>query len=148
VNHKAGTLNMVWTAGKEKSGARNRVLLRGLISIVIVLVAGISFALISAVRPDAPSGVAAGVEASSARWAALGRHFTAETRARAADSARWAAQGAYFSMAQARARAADSARWAAQGDSYWNSIEAGVEASSARYQALGEWYAGKTAEGR
>jgi hypothetical protein len=73
------------------------------------------------------AGIEAGVDASSARWAALGAyHTTKYEAAAAASSARWAALGAYYTA----------------------KYEAAAAASSARYQAMAEWYIQKGLSGR
>lgn len=70
---------------------------------VVVLVAATFLTLISAVRPEVSSGVAAGIEASSARWAALGATYTPDYEAIAAvNSARWAALGKWYADKMAK----------------------------------------------
>jgi hypothetical protein len=69
----------------------------------------------------------AGVDASSARWTALGAYYTAKYEA---------------------AAAASSARWTALGAYYTAKYEAAAAASSARYEAIAEWYSQKGLSGR
>jgi hypothetical protein len=74
MSHKVSTFNVGRVRGKGESRVRKEVVLAILISAAVVLVAASVWALMSMARPAVASGVAAGVEASSARWAALGAH--------------------------------------------------------------------------
>ena len=84
-----------------------------------------------------------GIDASAARWNALGAHYAPDYEAIAAvNSARWNALGAYFG-ADSKARVADAARWNALGAHYAPDYEAIAAVNSARWNALGESYAAK-----
>ena len=170
MSDKVNTLHVGWMGGKGESRVRKEVVLAVLISAAVVLVAASVWALMSVARPGVSSGVAAGVEASSARWAALGAHYTRDYEAIAAvnsarwsalgdyyrdrvsagveaSSARWAALGAHLTRDYEAIAAVSSARWSALGANYLARYEAAAAASSARYQALAEWYAGQVAQG-
>ena len=86
---------------------------------------------------DSTGKVEAGIEASAARWSAMGEYF-ARMKALAADAARWNALGESFTPDYGTIAAVSSARYSALGDLYRGKIEAGIEASSARWSALGE----------
>jgi hypothetical protein len=139
MNRKAGTLSMVWTEGARVPLARYLFLL--VLGLAAVMLAAASiYHLMSVLSPGASSGVAAGVEAASARWSALGAHYAPDYEAIAtASSARWSALGEYLS--KAKARAADTARWNALGAHYAPDYEAIATVSSARWSALGAHYA-------
>jgi hypothetical protein len=170
MSHKVSTFNVGRVRGKGESRVRKEVVLAILISAAVVLVAASVWALMSMARPAVASGVAAGVEASSARWAALGAHYTRDYEAIAAvssarwnalsdyyrtrvaagveaSSARWAALGAHYARDFEAIAAVSSARWSALGDCYLARYEAAAATSSARYQALAEWYARRVAQG-
>ena len=134
---------------------------------LVVIVAGM---LLSAGQAQLPSGTAAGLEASSARWTAIGEVFAQEKALAARDygriasvsaarysalgdfyqgkiaagveasSARWAALGRSFAANYEAISDASSARWSALGDFYRGKVEAGLEASSARWSAMGKYY--------
>ena len=88
-----------------------------------------------------------GIDASAARWNALGAHYAPDYEAIAAvNSARWNALGAYFT--ESKARVADAARWNALGAHYAPDYQAIAAVNSARWNALGEWYAAKTVQGQ
>jgi hypothetical protein len=138
MTHKASTL--VWSGVKSDSQVLRwgvRVVL-GLLA--VALVAAGAYAVLPATSPEGASGAAAGVEASSARWAAMGSHFEAQMRARAADTARWAALGEQYGHDYRMIAAIDSARWSALGRHYQSRVAAGVRAGSARWAALGRLY--------
>jgi hypothetical protein len=83
--------------------------------------------------------VAAGVDAASARYQAMGQFVVARAeRAADASSARYQAQADAYDPAGA----ASGARWAALG-AYWSGSTAGSEADAARYRAMGQFYAEK-----
>ena len=169
MSQKASAFRLVWTDWKIASPTRNQVLVLVLSLAAVVLAAATVYLLVSVINPDASSGIAAGVEASSARWSALGATYAPDrSAATAAGSARWTALGAYHlaryeaaaaaSSARYQALAeyynteaaslvpsmtADSTRWTALGAYHLARYEATAAASSARYQALANWYAAK-----
>lgn len=95
MSQKAGMLNLVQVVGGSESRGRRQRLVVGLIAMVLVVAAIIS--MVFAVRLDVSSGVAAGIEASSARWVALGGAYGPDYEASAdASSARWSAMGEWY----------------------------------------------------
>ena len=132
MSHKVNALNAGWMGGKTESRVRKEAVLAVLISAAVLLVAAGVWALLSVARPEVSSGVAAGVDASSARWAALGTHYTRD----------------YDTRDYGAIAAVSSARWSALGAYYLARCEAAAAASSARYQALAGWYAGQVAQGK
>ena len=155
MSQKASAFRLVWTDWKMASPTRNQVLTLVLSLAVVLLAAATVYLLVSVISPDASSGIAAGVEASSARWTALGQFYAAETlradhsAAAAADSARWTALGDYYAAEALRAeRSADAsaARYQAMAEFYNShaaSLEPGTMADSARWTALGDYYTAK-----
>jgi len=118
------------------------------LSLIAILVAGIFLSAPSALAVALKDGGLSakeqlGLEASSARWAAVGRFYADQLeRAAATDSARWAAAGRFYTDRFERAAAADAARWAAAGLFYSNLFERAAVVSSARYSAMAVFYAG------
>lgn len=97
MNHKVNSFGMEWIIGKGKPLLRKEAVWLVLISLAVVLVAATFLALTSAVRPEVLSRVAAGIDASSARWAALGATYAPDYEAIATvNSARWAALGEWY----------------------------------------------------
>ncbi|MEJ2734959.1 MAG: hypothetical protein P8189_15560, partial [Anaerolineae bacterium] len=112
-----------------------QTLVAGLVVLLLAVVAVVG--VTSVFEGRASSRIGAGVEAASARWAALGASYAPDPGTIAeVSSARWSALGESFG--HAAARSADSARWAALGASYAPDYEAIAEVSSARWTALGE----------
>jgi hypothetical protein len=86
------------------------------------------------------------LEASSARWSALGEYYTTRYEAAAAaSSARYSALADHYNARYEAAALASSARYQALAEFYgaggYPSVAAGVDASSARWSALGAYYA-------
>ena len=160
-------INVGCMDGRKQSPARAQLRPLGLLSVAVLLVTAAVLALTFAARPDVSSGVTAGVEVGSARWAALGEYYTG-SRARAADAARWSAQSADYTARmqtiadvnsarwaalgtahlRADAREADAARWSAQGAAYNTRMQTIADVNSARWSALGEYYARKLTQGK
>ena len=95
---------------------------------LLLLVVAVAM-LVVMLLPDLPvpsAGSAAGLDASSARWAALGRYYSRQ-RALSADSARWQALGRSYTRLE-RSNEASSARWQALGESFTALGESGTPA--------------------
>ena len=147
MTHKASALSMVWNDGKRESQALKATMIVVLSLVAVALAVASVYVLVTGLRPEAGSGIAAGIEASTARWAALGELYAHDYEAVAAvDSARYSGLGAQYLSKIAAGVEASSARWAALGTYQMVRYEAAAAASSARYQALGEWYAATAAQ--
>ena len=150
MSQKASAFRLVWTDWKMASPTRNQILMLVLSLAAVMLAAATVYLLVSVISPDGSSGIAAGVEASSARWTALGEYYAPESNAAAAaSSARWTALGEHYraeSLRAERSANASSARWSALGAYHLARYEAAAAASSARYQAMADWYAAKAAQ--
>ena len=137
---KSTALNLSSTFGMESILQRKTMSTLVLGLLLLALAFGAVFAVMSVIEPRLLSGTSAGLEASSARWAALGEYFGAESRVRSADAARWSALGEYYAPNYEAIAAVNSARWSALGNLYRNRLETSLEASSARWAALGEYF--------
>jgi hypothetical protein len=146
--NRKSTLNLSSTFGMEFILQRKTVSTIVLGLLLLALAFGAVFAVMSVFEPRLLSGTSAGIEASSARWAALGRTFGTESKARLADSARWAALGEFYTPNYEAISTVNSARWTALGDFYQAKIQAGIEASAARWSALGRWYTAQIVKGQ
>jgi hypothetical protein len=135
MEHKSATLDLVGIdlKGSFLGHRGTPTVVAGLVVLLlsVVAVAGGLFLF----EPGASSGIAAGIEATSARWSALGASYAPDYETIAeVSSAR------YTALARSFGRSADSARWAALGASYAPDYETIAEVSSARYTALAESY--------
>ena len=72
MTHKASAINMVWKGGKGETQALRRVVLAVMGLAVVGLAVASVYVLVAGLEPETTSGVMAGLEASSARWAAVG----------------------------------------------------------------------------
>jgi hypothetical protein len=136
----------------------------GLVALAVVVV----MLVFSADGTDAESATAAGLEASSARWSALGESYAPDyeaiadadsarygalaeryvpdyERAAAANSARWTAMA--VAVSEAEARTADAARWSAMAERYAPDYKSIAQTSSDRWSAVGELYRSKVEAG-
>jgi hypothetical protein len=147
MERKSATLNLV---GIDLKGSflfhkRLPTLLAGLMILLLAVVAVMGG--MSLFGPGASSRIAAGVDAASARWSALGASYTPDYEAVAAvSSARYTVLAESYELSAARS--ADSARWSALGASYAPDYEAIAAVSSARWSALAESYTDKAAQGQ
>ena len=95
VNRKSEAL--LWSGQKGESLAHLRIamLVLGLAALVLAMVAVV--AGMGAIEPGVPVAAAVTVDASSARWSALGKHYAPDYEAIAAvNSARWNALGEWY----------------------------------------------------
>ncbi len=146
MTHKANAASMVWTGGKGGTRAPRRVVLVVLGLVVVALAVASVYLLLVGAQPAVGTGVAAGEEASTARWAAIGGHYSRDCAAVAAvDAARWSALGEAYRSRVAAGTEASSARWTALGEAYLSRYEAAAGASAARYQAMAEAFAEEAA---
>lgn len=86
-----------------------------------------------------------GIDASAARWTALGVYYAPDYEAIATvNAARWTALAQHFD-AESRGRVADAARWNALGARYTaqekQDLQRGIDASAARYSAIAQYHA-------
>jgi ketosteroid isomerase-like protein len=98
------------------------VVVMGLVLLLLAAATAVLVALV--VNPGPPSGIEAGIEASAARWSALGAHY---------------AKPDYEAIASV-----NSARYEALARHYGQEVtnlERGQQANTARWVALGEYYA-------
>lgn len=99
MNHKESTLSLVGTDVRTPI-SRNQVFMFALSLAAILFVTATVFLSISAVRLNESSGIAARLEADSARWDAMGEHYRAEAfdaeHSAAAYIARWNAMGEWY----------------------------------------------------
>jgi hypothetical protein len=147
MTHKTGSVGALWSGGRDDSHGLKQATLVALSLLGVALAVVAVYLLVSGPGTAAQPGITAGVEAGSARWAALGAAFAPDYEAIAAvSSARYQALGAHYGPS--RARSVDAARWAALGAAFAPDYEAIAAVSSARYQALGEWYAERAGDGR
>ena len=147
MNRKSGTLSILSFNGMENILALKPIstIVLGLSALVLVVVALLAGMPLS--DSGGLPGISAGVEASSARWTALGAHFAPDYGAIATvNAARLNALGEYFG--KSKARAADAARWNALGAHFAPDYEAIAAVNSARWSALGALYACKKVEVR
>ena len=132
MSRMSGTANLFWIDGGMGVFVRRNVnmLLLGLL--VLALATFGVLAVNSLSGPSVSLGVAAGLEASTARWSALGAQFS-EAGAQAADSARWSALAAHFAPNYELVATTSSARWNALGKAF--GVQ-GRNADSARWVGL------------
>ena len=94
---KASTLGTTWMFGRHESRRSNQVLALGLILVALLLASASVYLLAPVLSTGGSSGAAAGIEAASARWSALGAFYMARYEAAAAaSSARWQALGQWY----------------------------------------------------
>jgi hypothetical protein len=111
MNRKSGTLSLLSMSGMENILVLKRISTIALGLSALALAVAAILVVMPVVAPGVPSGAAAGVEAASDRWNALGAHYAPDYEGIAAvSSARWSALSEYFS-AKSGARTADAARW-------------------------------------
>ena len=73
-----------------------------LISAIVLVLSVLALTVVAAltvpslIAPAVQNGTAAGVDASTARWTALGEYYSGESTARTADAARWPSLGEFF----------------------------------------------------
>ena len=110
MTRKSSTLSQLSVNGMESVQVLKTIsaIILGLSLLALVVVAVIM--VFSAGGPEVSTGTAAGIEASSARWSALGESYAPDYEAvAAASSARYSAMGE--SLARSKASVADVARW-------------------------------------
>ena len=103
MTHQEGTVGELWSGGRSNSQGHKRVMIVALSLLAVALAVASIYLFVSTSRTDAGSGIMAGVEASSARWNALGA-ANAPDYATVADvsSARWSALGENYAAKAAQ----------------------------------------------
>ena len=97
MSQKVDTLSMVRMDGERISQARKQVIVVVVSLMAVALVAVSAYLLVSVFGPDVSPEIVAGVEASSARWSAMGVAYAPDYEAIAeVSSARWSALGEQY----------------------------------------------------
>ena len=119
---KSGTLSLDRPALKKASLGRIKWYWVVMGLALFLLAAAAAALVVAVVEPAASAGIEAGIEASSARWRALGEYYTPDYEAiTAVNSARYEAMARHYGKEVAdleRSEQASTARWVAMGAHY------------------------------
>jgi hypothetical protein len=97
MTHKTGSVGALWSGGRDDSHGLKQATLVALSLLGVALAVVAVYLLVSGPGTAAQPGITAGVEAGSARWAALGAAFAPDYEAIAAvSSARYQALGEWY----------------------------------------------------
>jgi len=108
MTHKASALGMALNVGKRETHGLKPVMMIALSVVAIALAVASVYGLVTVLRPEVGSGVAVAVDASTARWSALGASYSSEA------------------LRTVHSAEASAARWSALGDSYMSKVAVGL----------------------